>query len=82
MSFITKTAASTAALLASVLSRCIAGCRPWARRRPAPFDQGGVKFALVGFISAGDFFAAVQAGAKAQSAAIGVDLQVFPGRQG
>lgn len=80
MSFISKTAASTAAVLASVLlaGASLAAGLPGA---PAPFDKGGVKFALVGFISSGDFFAAVQAGAKAQSAAIGVDLQVFPGRQ-
>lgn len=48
---------------------------------PAPFDKGGVKIALVGYISAGDFFQAYQAGAVAQAKAIGVDLRVFQGRQ-
>jgi simple sugar transport system substrate-binding protein len=48
---------------------------------PAPFDKGGVKIALVGYISAGDFFQAYQAGAVAQAKALGVDLRVFPGRQ-
>lgn len=48
---------------------------------PAPFDEGGIKVALVGFISAGDFFAAYQSGAEAQATALGIDLTVFPGRQ-
>lgn len=48
---------------------------------PAPFDKGGVKIALVGYISAGDFFQAYQAGAVAQAKVIGVDLRVFQGRQ-
>ncbi|NTE88331.1 sugar ABC transporter substrate-binding protein [Agrobacterium rubi] len=48
---------------------------------PAPFDKGGVKIALVGYISAGDFFQAYQAGAVAQAKVLGVDLRVFQGRQ-
>lgn len=48
---------------------------------PAPFDKGGVKLALISYISAGDFFQAYQAGAEAQAKALGVDLRVFPGRQ-
>ena len=48
---------------------------------PAPFDKGGVKVALVTYISAGDFFQAYQAGAEAQAKALGIDLRVFPGRQ-
>lgn len=48
---------------------------------PAPFDKGGVKAALVTFISDGDFFQAYQAGAKAQAKALGIDLTVFSGRQ-
>lgn len=48
---------------------------------PAPFDKGGVKLALISYISAGDFFQAYQAGAVAQAKALGVDLRVFPGRQ-
>lgn len=48
---------------------------------PAPFDKGGVKVALVTFISAGDFFQAYQTGAQKQAKALGIDLQVFSGRQ-
>ncbi|MDO1583796.1 substrate-binding domain-containing protein [Rhizobium oryzicola] len=48
---------------------------------PAPFDKGDVKIALISYISAGDFFQAYQAGAQSQAKALGVDLQIFPGRQ-
>ncbi|MGD9916044.1 MAG: substrate-binding domain-containing protein [Rhizobiaceae bacterium] len=48
---------------------------------PAPFDKGGVKVALVTYISGGDFFQAYQAGAEAQAKALGIDLRIFPGRQ-
>lgn len=48
---------------------------------PEPFDKGGVKVALISYISAGDFFQAYQAGAEAQAKALGIDLRVFPGRQ-
>ena len=48
---------------------------------PAPFDKGGVKIALISYISAGDFFQAYQAGAEAQAKALDIDLRVFPGRQ-
>lgn len=48
---------------------------------PAPFDKGGVKVALISYISSGDFFRAYQAGAEAQAKALGIDLRVFPGKQ-
>lgn len=48
---------------------------------PAPFDKGGVKLALISYISAGDFFQAYQAGAEAQAKALSADLRIFPGRQ-
>jgi simple sugar transport system substrate-binding protein len=48
---------------------------------PPPFDRGGVKIALVRYLSAGDFFEAYEAGAQAQARALGVDLRLFPGRQ-
>ena len=48
---------------------------------PAPFDKGGVKVALVTFISGGDFFQAYQSGATAQAKALGIDLTIFSGRQ-
>ena len=48
---------------------------------PAPFDEGGVKVALISYISGGDFFQAYEAGAKRQAKALGIDLRIFPGRQ-
>jgi simple sugar transport system substrate-binding protein len=48
---------------------------------PAPFDKGGVKIALVNYISAGDFFQAYEAGAQRQAKALGIDLRVFEGKQ-
>jgi simple sugar transport system substrate-binding protein len=48
---------------------------------PPPFDKGGVKVALVRYLSAGDFFEAYEAGAQAQARALGIDLRLFPGRQ-
>jgi ABC-type sugar transport system substrate-binding protein len=36
---------------------------------PAPFDKGGVKVALVAYLSAGDFYQAYQAGAQQQAKA-------------
>ena len=48
---------------------------------PSPFDKGGVKLALVSYISAGDFFQAYQSGAEAEAKKLGVDLRVFPGKQ-
>ena len=48
---------------------------------PAPFDKGGVKLALVSYLSAGDFFEAYQSGAVVQAKKLGVDLRVFPGKQ-
>ncbi len=48
---------------------------------PPPFDKGGVKMALVRYLSAGDFFQAYEAGAEAQARALGIDLRLFPGRQ-
>jgi len=66
--------ASLACLTAPALADGLSGA-------PAPFDKGGVKIALVGFISAGDFFEAYQSGAVAQAKKLGVDLRVFPGKQ-
>lgn len=48
---------------------------------PPPFDAGGVRVALVSYLSAGDFFQAYQSGAQAQAKALGIDLRIFPGRQ-
>jgi simple sugar transport system substrate-binding protein len=48
---------------------------------PAPFDKGGVKIALVSYLSGGDFFQAYEAGVARQAKALGIDLQIFQGRQ-
>ncbi|OIN47375.1 substrate-binding domain-containing protein [Pseudomonas costantinii] len=48
---------------------------------PAPFDKGGVKIAMVGFLSSGDFPEAFLRGVEQQSKALGVDLRVFDARQ-
>jgi simple sugar transport system substrate-binding protein len=78
MNFILKTA--TAAGLAALSLASIAHSAETAKA-PPPFDKGGVKVALISYISAGDFFQAYQSGAEAQAKAIGIDLRVFPGRQ-
>ncbi len=48
---------------------------------PPPFDKGGVKIALVNYLSTGDFFQAYAAGAQRQAKALGIDLRVYEGRQ-
>jgi simple sugar transport system substrate-binding protein len=48
---------------------------------PTPFDKGGVKIALVSYLSGGDFFQAYDGGVTRQAQALGVDLHVFQGRQ-
>jgi simple sugar transport system substrate-binding protein len=67
----------TLANLAFAATACAAGIAG----APPPFDKGGVKIALVRYLSAGDFFQAYEAGAQAQSRALGIDLRLFPGRQ-
>ena len=77
MNFVIRTIAATA--VAGLSLAGIAHAEDAAK--PAPFDKGGVKVALISYISAGDFFQAYQAGAEKQAKAIGIDLRVFPGRQ-
>ncbi|HEY0801105.1 MAG TPA: substrate-binding domain-containing protein [Steroidobacteraceae bacterium] len=48
---------------------------------PAPFDKGGVKVALVSYLSQGDYFEAYEAGVARQAKALGVDLRIFQGKQ-
>src|SRR5580698_11166386 len=48
---------------------------------PAPFNKGGVKIALVNYLSTGDFFQAYEAGAQKQAKALGIDLRIYEGRQ-
>lgn len=68
------------ALLPSLLAAGVAGAEGL-KGAPDPFDKGGVKIALISYISAGDFFQAYQSGAEAQARALGADLRIFPGRQ-
>ena len=44
---------------------------------PPPFDKGGVKIALVSYLSQGDYFEAYEAGGARQAKALGVDLHIF-----
>ena len=48
---------------------------------PPPFDKGGVKIALVSYLSQGDYFEAYEAGVARQAKALGVDLHIFQGKQ-
>src|ERR1700677_1409350 len=48
---------------------------------PAPFDRGGVKIALVSYLSQGDYFEAFEAGVARQAKVLGVDLRIFQGKQ-
>jgi Periplasmic binding protein domain len=48
---------------------------------PAPFDRGGVKIALVSYLSQGDYFEAFEAGVARQAKALDVDLRIFQGKQ-
>lgn len=48
---------------------------------PTPFDRGGVKIALVSYLSQGDYFEAYEAGVARQAKALGVDLRIFQGKQ-
>src|ERR1700749_4977715 len=48
---------------------------------PTPFDKGGVKIALVSYLSQGDYFEAYEAGVARQAKALGVDLHIFQGKQ-
>src|SRR5690242_18936760 len=48
---------------------------------PAPFDKGGVKVALISYLSPGDFFSAYHPGAVAQAKALDIDPRVLTGRQ-
>jgi simple sugar transport system substrate-binding protein len=64
----------TGALVSSVFAGGISGA-------PAPFDKGGVKIALVSYLSQGDYFEAYEAGVARQAKALGVDLHIFQGKQ-
>lgn len=48
-----------------------------AATKPAPFNAGTVKIALVQHSGAGDYFQQWTNGAKKQAAAIGIDMQIY-----
>jgi simple sugar transport system substrate-binding protein len=48
---------------------------------PPPFDKGGVKIALVSYLSQGDYFEAYEAGVARQAKTLGVDLHIFQGKR-
>jgi simple sugar transport system substrate-binding protein len=66
------------AISASVGSAALADGLPGA---PAPFNKGGVRLALVSYLSQGDYFEAYEAGVARQAKALGVDLRIFQGKQ-
>ena len=66
------------ALAAALGVPALAGGIPGA---PAPFDKGGVRVALVSYLSQGDYFEAYEAGVARQAKALGVDLRIFQGKQ-
>lgn len=62
------------ALMSSAYADGIAGA-------PPPFDKGGVKIALIDYLSQGDYFEAYEAGVARQAKALGIDLRLFQGKQ-
>jgi simple sugar transport system substrate-binding protein len=76
----TRIVGALALLCATVLAGLSAYAAPL-KGAPAPFDKGGVKIALVNYLSTGDFFQAYEAGAQKQAKALGIDLRIYEGRQ-
>jgi simple sugar transport system substrate-binding protein len=66
---------------AAMLFASAAGNAEPLKGAPAPFDKGGVRIALVNYLSTGDFFQAYEAGAQKQARSLGVDLRIYEGRQ-
>ena len=67
-----------AALLTGLAFPALADGIPGA---PAPFDKGGVKLALIVYLSGGDYYQNYEAGVKRQADALGIELRSFQGRQ-
>src|SRR5580698_6325124 len=64
-----------------ILSAVGAALAAGVKGAPPPFDKGGVKIALVSYLSQGDYFEAYEAGVARQAKALGVDLHIFQGKQ-
>ncbi|CAE6850021.1 hypothetical protein R69746_07310 [Paraburkholderia aspalathi] len=71
----------TLALAAATMLAGVAAHAAPLKGAPAPFDKGGVKIALVNYLSTGDFFQAYEVGAQKQAKALGIDLRIYEGRQ-
>ncbi len=67
-------AALSLSLASAVQAAGIAGA-------PAPFDKGGVKIALVGYLFSGDFPEAYLRGVEKQAKALDIDLRLLDARQ-
>jgi simple sugar transport system substrate-binding protein len=72
-----------AGLVGLLVSAAVAGAAfaDGIKGAPPPFDKGGVKIALVSYLSQGDYFEAYEAGVARQAKALGVDLHIFQGKQ-
>lgn len=82
--FETSLKARALAVVVATAATMLAGAAAHAaplKGAPAPFDKGGVKVALVNYLSTGDFFQAYEAGAQKQAKALGIDLRIYEGRQ-
>ena len=66
------------ALAAGMTANVLAQGMPGA---PAPYDQKGMRVAMINFLSQGDYFQAYEAGVASQAKAAGIDLRIFQGRQ-
>ena len=53
---------------------------PAATQKPAPFDKGPVKIALVQYSGAGDYFELWTKGARKQADAVGFEMQLYDAR--
>ena len=81
MRYLTRIRGVSAVVVAGLALWSVAALADLAAEKPEPFKTGKVKLALVAYLSGGDFFQAYEAGAARQAKALGVDLQIFEGRQ-
>ncbi len=69
----------TSALLGTALA-CASAAAAGLPGAPAPFDQGGVRVAVVSFLGSGDWLQAFESGVKRQADALGIQLTVAQAR--
>lgn len=70
-----------AAVLATALLTTPASAGGGLPGAPPPFDKGGVKLALIVYLSGGDYYQNYEAGVKRQAERLGIELHTFQGRQ-